>query len=91
MADYLGYTQKERVYKAHQWSKAGQHRVQKDTSTTNACPCMSQVLAGDSDIGDRLPIPTDTMQLFDETRGEYLLSGQRILESLISDSCLQMV
>lgn len=52
---------------------------------------MSQVLAGDSDIGDRLPIPTDTMQLFDETRGEYLLSGQRILESLISDSCLQMV
>jgi hypothetical protein len=30
-----------------------------------------QVLAGDSDIGDRLPIPTDTMQLFDETRGNY--------------------
>lgn len=28
-----------------------------------------QVLAGDADIGDRLPIPVDTMQLFDETRG----------------------
>jgi plastin-1 len=28
-----------------------------------------QVLAGDPDIGDRLPIPTDTFQIFDECRG----------------------
>ena len=32
-----------------------------------------QVLAGDADIGKRLPIPTDTMQLFDECRGQNLL------------------
>jgi hypothetical protein len=28
-----------------------------------------QVLAGDKDVGHLLPIPTDTMQLFDECRG----------------------
>ncbi|KAG8895534.1 hypothetical protein FRB99_000490 [Tulasnella sp. 403] len=38
------------------------------------------VLAGDSDIGSRLPIPTDTMQLFDECRDGLLLS------KLINDS-----
>jgi hypothetical protein len=27
-------------------------------------------LAGDKDIGHLLPIPTDTMQLFDEVKGE---------------------
>ena len=31
---------------------------------------LEQVLAGDADIGDRLPIPTDTFQIFDECRGE---------------------
>jgi len=38
------------------------------------------VLAGDPDIGDRLPIPTDTMQLFDETRDGLVLC------KLINDS-----
>lgn len=31
------------------------------------------VLAGDADIGQRLPIPTDTMQLFDEVKGGHLM------------------
>lgn len=30
---------------------------------------INTVLAGDSDVGTRIPIPTDTMQLFDECRG----------------------
>lgn len=30
------------------------------------------VLGGDNDIGNRLPIPTGTMQLFDEVRGEWI-------------------
>ncbi|KAG8979902.1 hypothetical protein FRC05_007345 [Tulasnella sp. 425] len=38
------------------------------------------VLAGDQDIGSRLPIPTDTMQLFDECRDGLILS------KLINDS-----
>ena len=32
---------------------------------------MSQVLSGDADIGHLLPIPTESMQLFDECRGEF--------------------
>lgn len=31
---------------------------------------INAVLAGDPDVGHLLPIPTDTMQLFDEVRGE---------------------
>ncbi|KAG8873334.1 hypothetical protein FRB97_006820 [Tulasnella sp. 331] len=38
------------------------------------------VLAGDPDVGNRLPIPTDTMQLFDECRDGLVLS------KLINDS-----
>ncbi|KAH8915379.1 hypothetical protein BT69DRAFT_1230173 [Atractiella rhizophila] len=38
------------------------------------------VLAGDADIGSRLPIPTDTMQIFDECRDGLVLS------KLINDS-----
>ncbi|GAA5955354.1 hypothetical protein JCM21900_005782 [Sporobolomyces salmonicolor] len=41
---------------------------------------INQVLAGDPDIGDRLPIPTDTFQIFDECRDGLLLS------KLINDS-----
>lgn len=36
------------------------------------CP-YSQVLSGDSDVGHLLPIPTDSMQLFDECRGVHLV------------------
>ncbi|GEM12510.1 Ca2+-binding actin-bundling protein [Rhodotorula toruloides] len=39
-----------------------------------------KVLAGDPDIGDRLPIPTDTFQIFDECRDGLLLA------KLINDS-----
>ncbi|KAK4047323.1 fimbrin [Microbotryomycetes sp. JL201] len=41
---------------------------------------INQVLAGDADIGDRLPIPTDTFQIFDECRDGLILS------KLINDS-----
>ncbi|KAK4055360.1 fimbrin [Microbotryomycetes sp. JL221] len=41
---------------------------------------INQVLAGDPDIGDRLPIPTDTFQIFDECRDGLILS------KLINDS-----
>ena len=32
---------------------------------------INAVLAGDPDVGHLLPIPTDTMQLFDEVKGGY--------------------
>lgn len=41
---------------------------------------INSVLAGDADIGDRLPFPTDTFQLFDECRDGLVLS------KLINDS-----
>ncbi|BGP02551.1 Fimbrin [Rhodotorula toruloides] len=41
---------------------------------------INSVLAGDPDIGDRLPIPTDTFQIFDECRDGLLLA------KLINDS-----
>lgn len=41
---------------------------------------INSVLAGDTDIGDRLPFPTDTFQLFDECRDGLVLS------KLINDS-----
>ena len=41
---------------------------------------MNSVLAGDRDIGHRLPLPLDTMQIFDECKDGLLLS------KLINDS-----
>ncbi|VVT45774.1 uncharacterized protein SAPINGB_P000884 [Magnusiomyces paraingens] len=41
---------------------------------------INSVLAGDPDIGSRLPIPTDTFQIFDEARDGLILS------KLINDS-----
>lgn len=41
---------------------------------------INAVLAGDADIGHRLPIPTDTFQIFDEARDGLILS------KLINDS-----
>ncbi|BFZ61081.1 fimbrin [Saitoella coloradoensis] len=35
---------------------------------------INSVLAGDSDVGDRLPFPTDTFQLFDECKDGLVLS-----------------
>ena len=32
---------------------------------------MNMVLAGDHDIGNRLPFPLDTMQMFDECKGRF--------------------
>jgi len=36
---------------------------------------INSVLAGDQHIGDRIPIPTHTMQVFDECRGKYVFIG----------------
>ena len=36
---------------------------------------MNNVLAGDADIGSRLPFPLDTMQMFDECKGNILESS----------------
>lgn len=41
---------------------------------------INSVLAGDPDIGDRIPIPTETFQIFDECRDGLILS------KLINDS-----
>lgn len=41
---------------------------------------INAVLAGDSDIGDRLPFPTDTFQMFDECKDGLVLA------KLINDS-----
>lgn len=38
---------------------------------------INSVMAGDVHIGNRLPIPTDTMQLFDECRGTYGVWGAK--------------
>ena len=52
---------------------------------------MNAVLAGDSDIGNRLPFPLDTMQMFDECKGynpsfTRLISDGLVLSKLINDS-----
>jgi plastin-1 len=53
---------------------------------------MNAVLAGDPDIGNRLPFPLDNMQIFDECKGaslqnitELILDGL-VLSKLINDS-----
>lgn len=47
------------------------HTINEDERTEFTHHINSQ-LAGDKDVGDKLPIPTHTMQLFDECRGVYL-------------------
>lgn len=42
--------------------------------------CFAQILEDDPDVGERIPIPTDTMQLFDECRDGLILC------KLINDS-----
>ncbi|EKD03637.1 fimbrin [Trichosporon asahii var. asahii CBS 8904] len=56
-----------------------QHTVNED-ELRSFTDHINGVLGGDPDIGDRLPIPTDTMQLFDECRDGLILS------KLINDS-----
>ncbi|KAM0753506.1 hypothetical protein T439DRAFT_284995 [Meredithblackwellia eburnea MCA 4105] len=45
---------------------------------------INQVLAGDADIGDRLPIPLDTFQIFDECRDGLLLS--KLINDAVPDT-----
>lgn len=41
-----------------------------DDERTEFTRHINGVLAGDAHIGNRLPIPTNTMQLFDECKGK---------------------
>ncbi|KAK4706017.1 hypothetical protein P7C70_g179, partial [Phenoliferia sp. Uapishka_3] len=45
---------------------------------------INQVLEGDADIGDRLPIPLDTMQIFDECRDGLILS--KLINDAVPDT-----
>lgn len=56
-----------------------QHTIN-DDERTSFTDHINGVLAGDADIGHILPLPTDTMQLFDECRDGLILS------KLINDS-----
>lgn len=47
-----------------------QHTINED-ERTEFTRHINQSLAGDVHIGKRLPIPTDTFQLFDECKGEW--------------------
>ena len=47
---------------------------------------INSVLAGDLHIGDRIPIPTHTMQVFDECRGNVTRLFRR-LRSIFFSSC----
>lgn len=44
---------------------------------------MNAVLAGDPDIGSRLPFPLDNMQIFDECKGTHLPSIALIVDGLV--------
>lgn len=48
-----------------------QHTINED-ERTEFTRHINQSLAGDAHIGKRLPIPTDTFQLFDECKGESM-------------------
>lgn len=40
---------------------------------------INSVMAGDRHIGHRLPIPTNTMQLFDECKGKFYHQGDVVM------------
>lgn len=61
-------------------STSGVTHTINDEERTEFTRHINGVLAGDPDIGDRLPFPTDTFQVFDECRDGLVLS------KLINDS-----
>lgn len=61
-------------------STSGVTHTINDEERTEFTRHINGVLAGDPDIGDRLPFPTDTFQIFDECRDGLVLS------KLINDS-----
>lgn len=56
-------------------STAGSSHTVNADERTEFTRHINTVLAGDADVGSRIPIPTDTMQLFDECRGALLLDS----------------
>lgn len=65
-------------------SMAGSGEVMMEAPGNAECQLIEQVLSGDKDIGHILPIPSDTMQLFDECRGASLLSLPSTMASYIT-------
>ncbi|KAK9351133.1 calponin homology domain-containing protein [Lipomyces doorenjongii] len=63
-----------------QGSTAGVTHTINDEERTEFTRHINSVLLGDADIGDRLPFPTDTFQIFDECKDGLVLS------KLINDS-----
>ncbi|KAK9451961.1 calponin homology domain-containing protein [Limtongia smithiae] len=61
-------------------SQAGVTHTINDEERTEFTRHINSVLLGDKDIGDRLPFPTDTFQIFDECKDGLVLS------KLINDS-----
>ncbi|RUS18996.1 calponin homology domain-containing protein [Endogone sp. FLAS-F59071] len=59
------------------------HTINEDERTEFTHHINSQ-LAGDKDVGDKLPIPTHTMQLFDECRDGLILS--KLINDAVPDT-----
>lgn len=51
----------------------GGHHIINEEERTEFTRHINQMLAGDPDIGDRLPLPTNTNQIFDECRDGLIL------------------
>jgi plastin-1 len=61
-------------------SQSGTTHTINEEEKTEFTKHINSVLAGDPDVGDRIPIPTDTFQIFDECKDGLILS------KLINDS-----
>lgn len=61
-------------------AQSGTTHTINDEEKTEFTKHINSVLAGDPDVGDRFPIPTDTFQIFDECKDGLILS------KLINDS-----
>jgi plastin-1 len=76
-----GHASKSSVGKIHvQGSSANTTHTINDDERTEFTRHINAVLAGDADIGNRLPFPTDTFEMFDEAKDGLVLA------KLINDS-----
>ncbi|KAK9466339.1 calponin homology domain-containing protein [Lipomyces arxii] len=73
----LGHTKDKIIVKG---SQSGTTHTINDEERTEFTRHINSVLVGDPDIGNRLPFPTDTFQIFDECKDGLVLS------KLINDS-----
>lgn len=76
-----GHQSKSSIGKIHvQGSNANTTHTINEDERTEFTRHINAVLAGDADIGDRLPFPTDTFEMFDECKDGLVLA------KLINDS-----